>query len=153
MIRCMFVGHRKIYTDGVRERVMQTVDTLLSTAETQFLFYDGNRGEFDVMCASVVRKAKQRYPQKEIRLCLVEPYMRNTLNREKDYYETCYDEICIPSVLADVYYKQAITRRNEWLVDHSDVMIAYVVRSGGAQKTVQYAEKKGLTIWNVAECF
>lgn len=151
MIRCMFAGHRTVFDYHVREKVAHAVDELLKSSETQFVFYDGNRGEFDAMCASVVRSAKRCFSQKEIRLCLVEPYMRNVLNCDKDYYEAHYDEVLIPSSLAGVYYKKALALRNEWLVDHSDVLIAYVIHGGGAQKTLQYAEKCGLLIQNVAK--
>ena len=63
-----------------------------------------------------------------------------------------YDNIIVPFELAGVHYKSVITKRNRWLVDNSDWLIAFVYRDfGGAYTTLRYAEKKGLQIVNLAK--
>lgn len=43
-----------------------------------------------------------------------------------------------------------IGKRNRWVVEQSDVMIAYVLHdSGGAYSTLKYAEKQNLRIIRV----
>ena len=103
-------------------------------------------GEFDGFSAAV-RNLKRKYPNKEIRLTLVLPYMQQKLNEYKEYYETSFDDILIPAELADIHYKRAIPARNKWLVDNSDYLIAMVWRDfGGAYTTLRYAQKQGKKI-------
>ena len=47
----------------------------------------------------------------------------------------------------------AIIKRNEWMIDKSDFLIAYVKNSfGGANKTLSYAKKRRkIKIINMAE--
>ena len=51
-------------------------------------------------------------------------------------YENYYDEIVYPRELYKVHYKSAITKRNEWLVENSDMLIAYVVHDYGGRRAV-----------------
>ena len=48
--------------------------------------------------------------------------------------------------------KAAITKRNQWMMDNADLLIAYVEpgRKGGALTTLKYAEKQGIEIINLA---
>jgi len=70
--------------------------------------------------------------------------MSNKLNTEKAYYEYYYDEIITPAELCGVHYKAAIQKRNRWLVDQTDYVIAFIYRDfGGAVETVKYARKQG----------
>ncbi len=51
-----------------------------------------------------------------------------------------------------MHYKAAIGRRNRWLVDCADWVIAFVYRDfGGAAKTVQYALQQGEKVINLAK--
>ena len=59
------------------------------------------------------------------------------------YYEKYYDNIVIPERLYGVHPKSAITLKNRWMVDMSDLVIAYVERTnGGAYEALKYAEKR-----------
>lgn len=150
MTSCTFAGHREVYQAKIDEEIENVIDNLLQT-DSEFVFYTGGMGDFDNKCASAVRAAKRKYPNKEIRLDLVLPYMSNRLNTDKDYYQYYYDEIIIPAELAGVHYKAAITMRNRWLVDRVDCVIAYVYRDfGGALETVKYARKQGKSVINLA---
>lgn len=151
MTSCTFAGHREVYQLKIDEEIENAIDNLLQT-DSEFVFYTGGMGDFDNKCASAVRAAKRKYPNKEIRLALVLPYMSNRLNTDKDYYQYYYDEIIIPAELAGVHYKAAITMRNRWLVDRVDCLIAYVhLDFGGASETIKYARKRGKPVINFAE--
>lgn len=70
--------------------------------------------------------------------------MSNRLNTDKEYYEYRYDEIIIPEGMDNVHYKAAIKKRNRWMVDRADHVIAYVYREfGGASETLKYPGSKG----------
>lgn len=151
MTACTFAGHREVYHAGMDEKIEKAIRKLLQT-DSEFVFYTGGMGEFDSRCASAVRAAKRRYPHLKIHLVLVLSYMSNRLNTDKEYYEYCYDEILLPEELCGVHYKAAIQKRNRWMVDRADYLIAYLFRNfGGAYETVKYAKKQGKTVINLAE--
>lgn len=149
MIICTFAGHRNILHAGVREHVNAVLEELVSR-DDEFLFYSGGMGEFDALCGRAVRDMKKRYRRKNIRLILVEPYMKQSINTEGDFLLRQYDEIIIPQELESVHYKRAIPLRNRWMVDQSDCLISYTYRNfGGAYETTQYAEQSGKTIFSI----
>ena len=71
--------------------------------------------------------------------------------KDDPYYEKFYDEIWYP-IDSKTHPKSAITKRNQWMIDNADLLIAYVEegRNGGAMTTLKYAEKKGIEIINLA---
>ncbi|MEE0975064.1 MAG: hypothetical protein UH853_05060, partial [Muribaculaceae bacterium] len=71
--------------------------------------------------------------------------------KDDPYYEKFYDEIWYP-IDSKTHPKAAITKRNQWMVDNADLLIAYVEegRKGGALTTLKYAEKQGIKIINLA---
>lgn len=152
MKSCSFAGHREVYASGVDEKIQVAIEDIIKTDDS-FVFYTGGMGEFDRKCASAVRNAKARHPELNIKLVLVEPYMKNSLNENKEYYEKSFDDIVIPMELAGVHYKEAITQPNRWMIDRSDYLIAFVYRDfGGAYSALRYAQKKdGLVIINLSE--
>ena len=139
---CCFCGHRDC-DSSIREQIKETITDLI---ENQGIttFYSGGMGNFDKRCEGVARELKQKY--KDIWLCLIAPYMTKRLNANREYYNEIYDEIIIPD-LGDIHYKRAITERNKWMVEKSDMLLCYVTHSrGGAYQSLQYARKLNKTI-------
>lgn len=128
-----FCGHREVYQpDAVRAWLTDCVETLICKGATDF--YLGGHGAFDSMAASVVWKLKEKYPG--ICSVLVIPY----LNREID--TSRYDLTTYPP-LENVPKRFAISRRNQWMCQTADVVVAYVRHIwGGAAATLEYAVKK-----------
>lgn len=91
-------------------------------------------GNFDYLCASTLRELKKQHPT--IKLILVLPYLNSSMMTEG------YDETVYPP-LESVPKRFAISRRNEWMVRESDIVVAYVTHGwGGAAKTLEYARRK-----------
>ena len=152
MITCTFAGHREVYQASIMNRLDETISQIIETNEDSFCFLVGGIGDFDNLCSSAVRKAKRKYKDKHISLELVLPYFSQELNINKEYYEQSYDSVLIPSELAGVHYKSAITKRNRWLIDNSEYLIAFVHRDyGGAYTTLRYAQKRKRKIINLAD--
>ena len=128
-----FCGHREVQeSEKVRKWLYETVEGLIR--EGADYFYLGGYGQFDTMAAGVIRELKQKYPR--IRSALVLPYL------DREYDASGYDESIYPP-LENVPRRYAISRRNEYMVDTADVVVAYVVCGfGGASKTLEYAERK-----------
>ena len=143
---CSFFGHRDVFVD-----LSDELKSAVEKAITEFgitIFYVGENGDFDRMAAGAVRSSKRRYPN--IKLILVLPYFTNRLNEYKKIYESDFDSIYIPSELADVHPKGAITKRNKIMVDESDLVICYITREhGGAYTSVKYAKKKNIPTINL----
>ena len=150
MIFCTFTGHREIFDDNIEKQIKATIEDILKK-DSEFVFYSGDMGEFDKMCSSAVRIARQNHPELNIKLILVLPYMMHRINTNRDYYENYFDGIIVPDELASVHYKAAIPQRNKWLVTHCDFLIAYVYRNfGGAYTTLKYAVRQRKKIINLA---
>ena len=128
-----FCGHRDVFDpETVSAWLNETVKGLIR--EGADCFYLGGYGQFDALAAAVVRKQKERYL--EIRSVLVLPYL------DRPFDASDYDETVYPP-LENVPKRYAVSRRNEYMIDRSDVVIAFVTRSfGGAYKTLCYAQRK-----------
>lgn len=151
MICCTFAGHRDAYESAAEDKVRALLFSLLEQ-DDDFCFFSGSIGRFDLMCERIVREIKRLYPQKRIQLMLVLPYMHTSINTHSRYFHERYDDIIFPSELEGCPHKAAILRRNRWMIDRSDYLIAYVFHCfGGAYATLKYARRRSITIWNVAE--
>lgn len=151
MTVCTFAGHREVFLSSVNQDIDNALSELVQS-EDDYMFYSGGMGDFDFMCEAAVRRLKKRCPHLNIRLNLVLPYMTNQINRDKDYYESRFDDIIIPMDLMGVHYKAAIKKRNRWMVDQADKILAYVYRDfGGAFDTIKYALRTGKPVLNLAE--
>lgn len=138
MLSCTFAGHRKIYAPEFKVKLRSTLEGLL-TVDDSFVFYNGGRGDFDRIAALEIATAKREHPRLSIRHYLVLPYLCSDVGL-RGYVSYDFDDIILPSALDNIHYKAAIKKRNEWMVDQSDYLIALVLKkSGGAYATLSYA--------------
>lgn len=144
--RVSFIGHREVDDFFfVEEQVYSIVRELMTTKE-YVEFYVGRNGEFDILVASVIKRAKREIYEHNSSLILVIPYPLADMKS----YENYYDEVEYPKELYKVHYKASITKRNEWLVENSDMLVAYVVRDyGGAAHCLKKAIERGIEIKRV----
>lgn len=147
IIACTFAGHREVWED-IADELEETI-LLMIEDERVSRFYIGENGEFDALCAKTVRRIKKtRYSHVE--LILVQPYMMQHLNELREQYAGFYDDILVPEGADIAHPKQAITLRNRWMVDHADMLIAYLRRDfGGAWQTFCYAHRQKKYLWTV----
>ena len=142
MIICTFVGHREVYDSKAKEKLKAEIERIIKENDG-VEFFCGGMGEFDLLCASEVRKQKRNYPDKDIKLYLIIPYLTQDINENAEYYRQNYDEIIRPDCLMGVHYKSAIQKRNRYMIDKSDIIISYIRRkSGGAYQSYFYAKRK-----------
>ena len=136
---CCFAGHRQVFDYKISEKAEVIISALIQNGVTTF--YTGGMGDFDNSCSLIVRSIKRI--NENIKLYLIIPYMKQELNSCKDYYEESYDDIVCPFDLIGVHYKDAIKKRNKWMIDNSNHVVAYVnCDYGGAYEAMQYAKKK-----------
>ena len=139
---CFFIGHR--YADErIYEKLLAAVDTHISAyGVTDFLV--GHYGDFDRMAARAVAEARRAHPG--ISLTMLLPY---------------YPEdrvISVPPIFDGTFYppgmefcpkRYAIVRANQYAIEHSDYLIAYVTGIGKSRDFLDYAKHKGVTICNL----
>ena len=132
-MKITFCGHSQVSNSGGVKNWLRTVtQNLIQQGATTF--YLGGYGEFDSLAASVLREQKKQYPH--IELILVLPY----LNSSKGSFG--YDSTLYPP-LESVPPLFAISKRNQWMVEAADVVVAYVLHNwGGAAMTLQHAKRK-----------
>ena len=143
-----FFGHREIGNALELERKLEAKITELIQTKQYIEFLVGREGEFDILAASVVKRVKKQMDYGNCSLVLVLPYMKAEFSdNEKDFLDY-YDDVEICEQSAKAHYKSAIQIRNKAMVDRSDLVICCIQhKSGGAYKTVQYAEKRGADIY------
>lgn len=146
MIRCCFAGHR-MAPHSLLEEITHAIEDLVRESDA-VEFFSGGMGDFDKLCEQAVRDTKKRFPEKNIRLSLVLPSYRYAPQKEHlTYMKRLFDDIFVCDASDGAHYKAMIGKRNRFMVEESDVIIAYVLHdSGGAYATLKYAQKQRLGI-------
>lgn len=135
-----FCGHRDFIETVEAEVRLTALLENYAQDSGKLVCYNGGYGNFDLFAAECVRRLQERHPN--IRNCLVIPYITHEFLERIDGYKSIFDETIYPP-LESVPKKYAIIRRNEWMVDNADILIACVRYSwGGAARTLEYAKRK-----------
>jgi len=145
--RVAFIGHREINDIRfIEDKIEELAIDLLCRYE-YVEFNLGRNGEFDISAASAIKRVQKKYGKENSSLTLILPYK----SKDECFFEEFYDEIVYP-IDRSVHFKEAITKRNKWMMDNSDLLICYVEqeRKGGALTALNYATKQGLKIINLA---
>ena len=141
-----FLGHKEVEHFRQVEEQLRTVIRKLLDEEEFVEFYVGRNGEFDIMVASVIKSVQRDVGTHNSCHILVLPYPV----ADYDSYEEYYNEVIIPHELGNVHFKAAIERRNEWIIDNSDLLVMHVVREeSNSAKYKRKAEKMGRKIINL----
>ena len=142
-----FCGHSDfMFSDNVKQ---QLKDILLSEIikNPTCKFYLGGYGDFDSLCLRTLRELKKEF--QSIELIFITPYIDKNYSK-LEFAKYHYDDVIFPP-LESVPRKFAILKRNEWMVDSANLVIAYVKYSwSGAAKTLEYAKRKKVPIINIA---
>ena len=142
-----FCGHSKAIFSGEEKLLLKQLLIKEIRKNPTCKFYLGGYGCFDSLCLRTLRELKMDFP--DIELLFITPYLDKNYSKLElaKYY---YDDAIFPPI-ENVPHKFAILKRNEWMVDEADLVIAYVMYSwGGAAKTLEYAKRKKVFIINIA---
>lgn len=138
---CCFFGHSDT-PDKMKPILKCKIEELILSRNID-RFYVGNTGNFDIMTASILNELKEKY---EIKFDIILAYMPSGLNSD-DYSNALY-----PDGIESVPKRFAISWRNKWMVDNSDIVICYINKKPSkAAKYVELACKKGLKIINLVD--
>lgn len=150
---CCFTGHRELPAGERKELTARLEDTVLALIERGVRFFGagGARG-FDTLAAQAVLRLKERCP--DIKLILVLPCRTQTRcwpAADVEEYERIKARADRVVYTSQKYTPGCMHRRNRYLVDNSSVCVCYLTqKEGGTAYTVDYAEKQGLNVINLA---
>ena len=140
MLACTFFGHRDC-PETIRTKLRSTLKDLIAEHNVD-MFYVGNQGRFDALVRAELCELQEEYPH--IRYAVVLAYMPQKGSKD------CYDTM-LPEGIESVHPRYAISWRNNWMLQQSDYVVAYVAHSwGGAAQFLKAAEKKGIHITNLS---
>ena len=143
-----FCGHSNFLFDNtVKEKLRELLLQEIRKNPT-CKFYLGGYGDFDSLCLNILKEMKADFPT--IELLFITPYLDDNYSK-LETAKLYYDGIIYPP-LENVPRRFCISKRNEWMVDEADLVIAFVKYSwGGAAKTLEYAKRKKVEFFNLAE--
>ena len=129
---CTFFGHK----DTPKEIEPTLRSTLIDLIENKNVnvFYVGNNGNFDTMVRRQLEDLSQTNP---ITYSVVLAYLPTEKNKYDNLTNTIY-----PEGLETVPNRFAISSRNKWMIQQSDVVVTYVTHNfGGAAQFKEMAER------------
>ena len=138
---CTFFGHK----DTPKEIEPTLRSTLINLIENKNVnvFYVGNNGNFDTMVRHQLEDLSHTYP---ITYSVVLAYLPTEKNKYDNLTNTIY-----PEGLETVPKRFAISWRNKWMIQQSDIVVTYVTHNfGGAAKFKTLAEKSGRAIYSIS---
>ena len=147
-----FFGHREVEKPTEIEKPLDNLLYDLITQKEYVEFLIGRDGEFDLLASSAIRRAVKNYSSGNTAFILVLPYLKAEYRDNEQNFLDYYDEVEICEESSSVHFKSAIQVRNRSMIDRSDLVVCCIQhKSGGAYKTIQYAEKQNRRIINLAE--
>ena len=138
---CTFFGHK----DAPKEIEPTLRSTLIGLIENKnvTVFYVGNNGNFDTMVRHQLEDLSQTYP---ITYSVVLAYLSTEKNKYDNLTNTIY-----PEGLETVPKRFAISWRNKWMIQQSDIVVTYVTHTyGGAAQFKEMAERQGKVVMNLS---
>ena len=147
-----FFGHRYIEC-GLK--IEHRLDKLLHDLITQKEYVDfliGREGDFDILASAAIKRAINKYAYGNTHFTLVLQYIKAEFRDNEKEYLDYYDEVEVCYESSTAHPKSAIQVRNRSMIDRSDLVVCCVQhKSGGAYRTLQYAEKQGKRIINISD--
>ena len=147
-----FFGHRYVERGLEIESRLERILHNLITHKEYIDFLIGREGDFDLLASAAIKRAINSYGYGNTHFSLVLPYMKAEYRDNEKEYLDYYDEVEICADSDKSHPKSAIQVRNRNIVDRSDLVICCIQhKNGGAYQTIQYAEKQGKKIVNLAD--
>lgn len=148
--RCCFSGHRPEKLNEpeaeIKQWLSEQIDSAIAAGYTTFI--SGCAMGVDIWAAQIVFQKKQQNPS--LRLIAATPWPGFSNKWSNDWQVQYSDllknaDLIIP--VSNHYHKSVFQQRNEWMVDHSNRVIAYFNGApGGTKNTIDYAASKGIEV-------
>ena len=145
-----FFGHRRIeHGREIEEKAFELICEILRTHQ-YVEFFIGRDGAFDLLMASVIRKAKKHVGSENSSMIWILPYLTADFRKNENEYYQYYDDIEICEKSAAVHPKSAFKIRNRSMIDRADMVVFYMEHeSGGTYEAWEYSKECGKKIANL----
>jgi uncharacterized phage-like protein YoqJ len=150
---CCFTGHRpeklQVTEEVLRAQMEKGIDAAIKDGFTVFI--SGMSRGADIVGAEIVLERKASGIP--VKLVAASPY-EGFENTWPASWKQRYREIILNAddvhYIVQTYHRSCFQRRNIWMVDRSNrVLAAYNGSAGGTKNTIKYAEKQGIEVVNV----
>ena len=129
---CTFFGHKEIPKE-IEPTLRSTLIDLIENKNVT-VFYVGNNGNFDTMVRRQLEDLSQIFP---ITYSVVLAYLPTDKNKYDNLINTIY-----PEGLETVPKRFAISWRNKWMIQQSDIVVTHVTHNfGGAAQFKDVAKR------------
>mgnify|MGYP002626003486 FL=1 len=148
--RCCFSGHRpeklnEPETD-IKQWLSNQIDAAIAAGYTTFI--SGCAMGVDIWAGQIVLQKKAQNPALHLIAATPWPGFSNrwSIDWQVQYSELLKNaDLIVP--VSNHYSKDVFQKRNEWMVDHSNRVIAYFNGApGGTKNTIDYASNKGIEV-------
>lgn len=135
---------------ALRERLSHLLRGLIEQGYTRFL--SGMAEGFDLLAAEAVLALRVEYPN--IQLVAVIPFAGQAQHfapEVRKRYQAVLEQANQTITLSQHYSTDCFHRRNDYLVEQADLLVAYYNGTqGGTAYTVRLANRHGITVINLA---
>ncbi len=153
--RCCFTGHRpdkvQMYEKEIKERLKTEIKNTIEEGITTFI--TGMARGVDMWAAQIVIDEKKNNP--DIKLICASPYEgfeRSWCLADRMNYHEIMNSADYSIFISEKYTRFCFQIRNMWMVDRSCKVVAvYNGSKGGTKNTVDYAEKKKVSVVNILD--
>ena len=141
MAACTFFGHRDC-PESIRASLTREIERLICNQQVD-TFYVGTQGSFDRMAYNALKELRSKYSH--IKVYRVLAYMPRNDAMSNDEVQS--EDTILPEGIERVHPRYAIVWRNNWMIDHSEYIIAYITHpTDGSYQAVDKGKKKGRTV-------
>ena len=151
--RCCFTGHRPDKMMQGEKEIKPLLEAAIDKAITDgyVTFITGMAMGTDIWAAEIVLGRKKKNQDLHLVCALPHPGFDSKRSvTEKVRFAKILKKADIVREISDHYFRACYQKRNEWMVDRSNLVIAvYNGESSGTQNTVVYAQRKGVEVNNV----
>ena len=135
---CALTGHRVLPQNFNNKLLYDELEQLIKDGCTTF--FCGMAQGFDLLALKLLVELKERYPI-YLEACVPFRGQENTFpEKERLLYRDLITRCDVTTVLFDSYKNGCYLARNRYMVDCSDILFAYCIKStGGTAYTLRYA--------------
>lgn len=156
--KCCFTGHRPQSLpfdieeegesrEGLKQKIKEEIEKLINNDDIRY-FISGMALGVDMLAAELIIELKKKYPDIELEAaipCEVQ-YIKWSAAQKQRYFNILL-KCDRKNILQKNYSPKCMLRRNRYMVDASDIVLAvWNGEAGGTGSTVKYAEKQNKRI-------
>lgn len=144
-----FTGHRQVDKDFDYKNFENLLEKMIKHGYQYFFI--GMAIGFDTICFRLLEGLRESYKHIKLIACIPCKEQDKMFNySQKQQYRLMLDNADYKVLISQRYTPSCMQERNEFMVDNSSVVIAYMLRNyGGTFNTVSYANKTGKKVYNI----